>query len=314
MNQLGNWPSAGKNASQEAWPVDAYNVQGAISAFGISDRICAARGDGRMQCWGGEGAYLGGGNNPPVPLFVTVLVLGFGDALAIGTGSSYKETCAGRTDGRLFCWGLEPFAIEVAHDVIGLSNVGRYVAADGLMYRWSTPTESGGVEPGIDRIVFLDSSAGLVAVRGDGSLWMWNQPLTMTAPTAAWFLATPIQLGGFANIVRADSSGRAVTAALRSDGRVLAWGEGGSVGAYYRLGVADPYATTWHNWKNYDDFKLAFVADLIENAVALSIESTFSGANCALIADGQVLCWGLVAQDSGLRKATHTPRVMPYLP
>jgi alpha-tubulin suppressor-like RCC1 family protein len=318
--ELGNWAVDGKTTIPSALPVKVADLTGAVSAVSNYDHTCGIIGDGGMRCWGQSSAgHLGSGVSLPVPAYTPSHVWEFRDAFVTGGGDDPLGTCAGRTDGRLYCWGplLQPFVgsslvgvplwIEVAHDVTGVSNLKLYVAADGLVYRWTTPTESVAGEPGIDRVIYFDTTNFQVAVRGDGSVWPWG--LTLPWINGVKTIAAPTQFVGFADITRFDNYGWQIMAGLRSNGRIQTWGQGG---ADYKLGVSDATIWTWFAGIQPATYDRILEVELIDHAVAMSVEGYNGG--CAVIADGRVKCWGRRQGDAGKLPGTYVPWEMPYLP
>lgn len=316
-NQLGNWSTAGVFAPASQLPTPVDDVEGAVRATGIGSRTCVATGDGRVRCWGGSVNVLGGGPDPTTQPYVPTHVAGFSDAFALGAGDGTKATCAVRIDGRIWCWGLASYLVEVAHHAIAVSNLKRFVAASGRVRAWDSSAGTVEFVDEVDHVTLLDSESGLTAVRGDGTVWIWQYSLPLQ-PSGSVSIDVPTRLGGFANVVDLDSAWTQVIAGLRSDGRVQTWGTGGTTGGYYRLGVPDPYASTWGWKKGADTLDNIFTADQIEHAIDIAVESAVSPASCcALIADGTVKCWGSLQSgksDHSTLPAIYIPKVMPYLP
>ncbi len=98
---------AGSGTSQPA-PVEVSG--GAIDWVAVTAGVrhtCARKATGRLDCWGSDGSgQLGNGagssTSQPAPVEVSG---GATDWAAVAVGGSH--TCARKTSGRLYCWGLD---------------------------------------------------------------------------------------------------------------------------------------------------------------------------------------------------------------
>jgi hypothetical protein len=79
----------------------------------VGNETCAIRGDGSLWCWANIGSPLGdgstgmadpvGGGVPPV---LTPTQIG-ADTNWVGVTTQGSRSCATKTDGSLWCWGLD---------------------------------------------------------------------------------------------------------------------------------------------------------------------------------------------------------------
>jgi len=219
--------------------------------------------------------------------------------------------CAGQSTGALWCWNKLGVPILGAQDVIGVSGYRRYWGANGRVYRWEKPgvvTEAAGLETGIDRVIYVEAVGGVNAARGDGTLWTWDFTLPLN-PSGLWMIATPTKLAGFSQIASVASAGIEAIVGLRANGRLQAWGDN-----WIRIG-SPTKSPTFNHKKVPAVLDLAVDIDFIENAIDVSLESTFYAANCVLIADGRVRCWSGVYDEVTAKRVTlYAPRDIRYLP
>jgi alpha-tubulin suppressor-like RCC1 family protein len=114
------------------------------------------KGDGTVACWGmGGNGQLGDGMSTSSPTPVTAT--GFSGITAIGTGTGFQgeTTCALKSDGTVWCWGL--------------NNGGQ--VGDGTMTNAPSPVEV----PGITTATAISVGAnGACAVTADQLLHCWG--------------------------------------------------------------------------------------------------------------------------------------------
>ena len=224
------------------------------------DHTCGIRTSGRLYCWGSDQyGQLGNGipnQNEDTPFEVAG---NHTDWTAVTTGLAH--TCALRSTGRLYCWGVDQYGqlgnrtpnaqedvpVEVAG---GATNWAAVNAGDlhtcarkttGRLYCWGNDTygQLGNRTPNASRSAPVEVSLGLTtwtgfdagswhtcARRRSGRLYCWglddNGQLGNGAPNAS--RSVPVEVGGGATTWTTVATGYAHTCAGRANGRLYCWG------------------------------------------------------------------------------------------
>ena len=230
---------------------------GASQVIGGSDHTCAVVAGG-VKCWGIGAGRLGNGTAEPQTAPGPVLGLTSGVA---EIGSTLDATCALTTAGAVECWGAnhhgqlgdgttdhraQPFDLQGLSDPVGDLATG---------YEHSCALLSGGTDAGSVRCWGGNRLGSL----GDGT---HLQRLTPTTTVIGLTDVTQISAGYY------------LTCALKSDGHVWCWGQGGRG----QLG----------NGAFLDSDIPVEVQGLID-AEQISVGYDFT---CALRTGGSVVCWG----------------------
>jgi len=242
--QLGD----GTTSSKSAVPVPVRGLTNAVAVASGWDHTCALLAEGRVQCWGANGAgQLGNGTT--VRSAVPVTVSGITNAMAVAGGLGY--TCAVLADGRVQCWGTVPLGngttskSAVPVTVSGITNAvavagGSHtcaVLADGRVQCWGfggkgnlgngTTTDSGvpvTVSGLTSAVAVAASGCGYsCAVLADGRVQCWGHNHGENGTKA--FSSVPMTISGITNAV-AIATGDGDTCAALADGRVQCWGAG----------------------------------------------------------------------------------------
>jgi alpha-tubulin suppressor-like RCC1 family protein len=190
----------------------------------------------------------------------------------------YGHTCARRSDGSLWCWGL-------AED-------GQF--GDGLNKRASSPVQaSAAAAPAVG---LAAGSRHTCALKNDGTVWCWGrngsgQLGNGTTATTLMPPAAPVM--GLGATVAEVVAGSDFTCARKTDGTLWCWGAN-------RFGQLGDGTTT-------DRSTAVQVSGLGGQATAV-----WAGAyhGCARRMDGTLLCWGL-NDDGQLGDGTTTNRPSP---
>ncbi len=221
---------------------------------------CGIRTSGRLFCWGADdrGQLGDGGTNTPQPMPVEVAG-GETDWVAVSAG--YDHTCALRSSGRLYCWGIDDNG------------------------------ELGDGSPGEARTVPTQVAGGATSWAAVSSGWHHTCALRRSGRLYCWGLDSRGQLGrgtiggsrfSPAQVVgqRTDwslvSSGTAHTCALRSTGRAFCWGND----ELLQLGDGDSGSTT------------GTPSQVAGGRTDWTSISSGAGHTCALRASGRLYCWG----------------------
>ena len=196
-----------------------------VQAAGGNSQSFAISKDGTLWSWGRQdwGALGNGINTQNTMVTLPAQVGSFTDWVQVSAG--FAHTIARRQDGSIWTWGFNQWG-QIGNGVYtgavsGLANI--HPSADDVAF----PTRLG------DRTDWINVEAGemhTIAVRQDGSIWMWGRnlnaelgddPQHFPAPTPArvgtgndWAYVTMGQ-GGL---------GLAHTVAIREDGTLWAWG------------------------------------------------------------------------------------------
>ncbi|MFO7563519.1 MAG: DUF4215 domain-containing protein [Enhygromyxa sp.] len=184
---------------------------------------CALLDDATLRCWGaGTSGQLGYGNSDFIgddetPASAGPVSVG-GPVVSIGAG--WYHTCAILTNGEVKCWG------RGNDGRLGYGNT----AWVGL---FNTPESVGSVDLGGLAVKIDGGNAHTCALLDDGTIrcWGWGargqlgygnpDNIGDNEPPAS---AGPVDIGGLAVDLFVDGN---QTCAIRDDGRVLCWGDGG---------------------------------------------------------------------------------------
>ena len=230
---------------------------GATQVVGGSDHTCAVVGGG-VKCWGVGAGRLGNGTAEPQAAPGPVLGLTSG-VMEIGT--AYDTTCALTTIGALKCWGGNHFGQlgdgttdhrAQPFDLLGLTDTVGDIATG---YEHSCAVVNAGPNAGTVRCW----GGNRLGALGDGT------HLQRLTPTTS--------VSGLADVVQV-SAGYYVTCALKSNGHVWCWGQGGRG----QLGNGA-----------FIDSDVPVEVQGLTDAEQISVGFDFT---CALLTGGSVVCWG----------------------
>ena len=192
----------------QSTPVQVAAMANAIDVHGGGAYSCARKADGSAWCWGhGEWGELGSGSiilrSPPVQVAIP------GNSVALmGTGPDHA--CGAKTDGNLYCWGLN------AGDLGGVNASGPTVA----LPTW--------VDSLFGEVSSVSAGEGHTCVtESDGTVWCFGDngvgELSGTSQTSL----TPTQVVGVPSAVQVVAGG-SHTCALAASGAVFCWGSNDS--------------------------------------------------------------------------------------
>ncbi len=253
-------------------PVPVSGISDATALAAGAQHTCALRTGGGVACWGeNRSGQLGDGTTstaaaPGAPIPVTVD--GLTDATAITAGDTH--TCALRVGGQIACWG--------------------YGLASGTEQNALTPTNVAGITNAIGVSAGAAHTCALLA-GGGIACWGNNEAGQLGAGSSAPYSKVPVPVLGIAD-ARAVSAGQFYTCAVRSDHRVMCWGDN----LYGQLGdgtnTASPVPVT---------------VSTITDAKAIAAGEKVT---CALDSGGLVRCWGAGPLGNGSASASNTPVVV----
>ena len=262
-------------------------LSGIVQISSGGAHTCAVMVDGGVKCWGnGQYGQLGndatGDNDAPV-----AVVDGDGSSTLLSgiveVTSAHKHSCGLKSNGEIYCWG-EGVNGKLGNDATDNKDhpVKVYVH-DGS----ATDTFTPGTVARIPNVLSAGGSH-TCAMIDDGTLKCWGKGANgrlgnnATADTDA---PDTVDSGdgvttALSGIVQISSWG-SHTCALKSDGGVVCWGEGGNG----RLGN-DGTVNKDHPVTVVDgDGSSTALSDIVQIAVG-------GYHTCALKSDGKVLCWG----------------------
>ena len=239
-----------------------------------SFHACALKNDGGVLCWGSGGdGQLGNGNMASVNYPVKLQgLIPLANAVAIEVGDSHA--CAQKDSGEVLCWGSNNHG-QLGNDGTSNSDYPSIVIdGDGS----NTPLFGiSQISLGVSYTCALKNDGGVLCWGAGSSGQLGNGNINSSGYPIVVIDGSGISLSGISQI----SSGRSHACALKSDGRVLCWGAGGSG----RLG----------NGTTSSSYHPIFVVDGDGNSTHLSDIVQITGGEyhtCALTNNGGVLCWG----------------------
>lgn len=267
---------------------------------------CARRSDGTLWCWGANGnGAVGDGTTEDRSSPVQVAALG-GAVAAVAVATAH--TCARRSDGTLWCWGVN------WDGTVG----------DGTTEDRSSPVQVAGLGTGVKQVSAGENHA--CACKSDGTVWCWGWNLqgAVGVPSMPPFKElVPVQVAALGATVVEVAAGAERTCARKSDGTLWCWGSDwlgdgaihirsppvqvallGSSVAEVSVGFTHTCArktdgTLWC-WGQNDH---GAVGDGTTSDRSLPVQVASLGASvaqvsatdedtCALTTDGAVWCWG----------------------
>jgi alpha-tubulin suppressor-like RCC1 family protein len=253
-------------------PITVPGLSG-VSAISSSARhTCALLSGGSVACWG-MGRDGGLGNGGTANSYAPVTVPGLSGAIAVAAGGGH--TCALRSNGTVACWGFNAYG-EVG--VPGNSNVLSPVTVPNL--NGVTAIATGGVH------------TCAILTNGSVTCWGWNHYGQLGAPVDSVPNSnTPLTVPNLTGVVKIAAGGYH-TCALLSSGGVECWGanDGGQLGNGSTSNFGTPTAAPVLN---------------LTGAVGIALGNEES---CALLANGNVACWGYNIRGSfGNGTTTYSP-------
>ncbi|MDB4882213.1 MAG: hypothetical protein JWL95_979 [Gemmatimonadetes bacterium] len=229
------------------------------------DHQCAIASTGAMSCWGGNATGQLGTGNTTTTQTLTPVVGGATDWKTVRAGTGF--TCALKTSGALYCWGLDNL------NQLGGGNGGN---ADGGPIVRSSPVAvaAGTVWNDIDSGGY--SSCG---IRNDGALLCWGQGSSFATGVTPTAMDNARDWGR----VRVDTTH---ACALKTNGALYCWGSNG----YGQLGDGTRASRTALQQVGVD-----------RDWVDVALGQYFT---CAAKKDGSVWCWGKNGVDGSLGDGT----------
>ncbi|TAG78912.1 MAG: hypothetical protein EAZ21_11660 [Betaproteobacteria bacterium] len=280
-------------------PRDVAGATGKISQVSAgSSAACAVTFSGGVKCWG-DGIRGALGNNLATSSATAVDVV---DGAGLLTNvkqvrATFQAACALLNDNSVRCWGSNNSGngggiLGVDPAIVGQSNTA-----------YATPVNFNLPEgETIVDLVTSTSPASACVITSAGGLRCWGgntsgQLGNGSTATAVWQPVTPTGLGSGVSAVALGSSH---ACALKTDGRVVCWGNN-SVG---QLGDGTTSATSV---TTPPTTPVNFGAGVTATAIAAG-----GGTSCALLSTGNLACWGNNSAGQ-LGDGTLTDRSTPVL-
>jgi alpha-tubulin suppressor-like RCC1 family protein len=298
------------DASPDRGPPGAVPDGGAGCLAQISagaDQTCARKKDGTLWCWGSSNlGELGNGDATGYslsPVEVTALGHDVADVVA-GEG----RTCARKTDGTLWCWGMNFMG------AVGDGSKGGVTCGGGLVCRTTPQHVAGSIGTSADQ--FSVGGWSTCACSPDSSLWCWGLAnwgqlggtLSGEMCGSNTCATSPIEVTALGKTVAEVAAAETYACARLKDGTVWCWGHllnngspGGSAAPVQITPVAhftqlagtfdydcavDDQGSAWcWGWGETPKRIAALGTDVVE------VGAGASGA-CARTKDGSVWCWG----------------------
>lgn len=238
---------------------DAGTIGAKSIATGYS-HTCIAQTSGDVCCWG-DNADRQLGNADVASSLVGVKIAGVSDVVALSAQETV--TCALTESGEVYCWG-NTWSEEMSFGV--------------------TPQRVGE----LDDVVSISSGySHSCALTESGQVYCWGSNFSgLLGDEEAPSGKTPVlieELSGITAIIATDMD----NCALRSNGTVACWG----ANVYGQLG--DGSEIDPNDYYNYSTTPVDVVE--ISNVVAIAGSRE---ANCALLSDGSVWCWGNIPEST----------------
>ena len=221
---------------------------------------CALLDNGQVSCWGSnDSGQLGNGTTTPSQR--PVGVLGLAGAIQVQGGTAHS--CALVTGGTVQCWGVN------WHGQLG----------DGTTVSRNTPVAVSGLSDVTQIAIGGEHSCALI-VGGQVKCWGNNDQGQIGDGTFPGRL-TPVLVSGLTNVTQI-AAGLGHTCAVLGSGEVKCWGDN----YFGQLGDGN------HGIDQRTPVSVVGISTAIQVTAG-------DGHSCALVAGGQVRCWGVV-REGGL--------------
>lgn len=248
-------------------------LTGVTSISAGSGHACALKNDGTVWCWGLNGyGQLGNGSPWWENSNVAVEVTGLSGVTAIDAG--WSHTCARKSNGTVWCWGLDSSFQLGVPETLELCN--------GQRCR-TTPVQVTGLGGAVE------VSAGeshTCARRSDSTVWCWGSDQYGQLGQGTWGGGghVPVQVTGGITNADAIDVGRGHTCAVLKVGTVKTvkcWGRN-DMG---QLGKTTTETCAFATLCSTTPVQVTGLAGAVEVAAGF-------GHTCARLGNNQVKCWG----------------------
>ncbi len=307
LNQNGQVGDGTTAPRQAPVKVDTLGT-GAAEAGTGGYHTCARKTDGTLWCWGlNDFGQLGDGPKVSQPKPTQVKALG-SDVANVALGAMHS--CARKTDGTVWCWGLNDFGqlgdgtmanasvpqpVKALGAVASVSAGGAHSCArktDGTGWCWGR-NESGQLGDGTTvnssgpvKVAALGTDTYEVAAGGehtcvrktDNTLWCWGaNTFGQLGNGSSSGSPAPVAVSELGTAVSAVALGSTHSCARKADWTLWCWGENSSG----QLGI-----------NSYDKKPSPVQVNGLGNAVVEVAVGSYANT-CARKSDGSVWCWGM---------------------
>jgi alpha-tubulin suppressor-like RCC1 family protein len=272
-------------------PVNVTGIEEVVAG----EYVTSYRKQGRLYGLAGTLARLGAGDVAPKMPFPPVEVAFPADVKIVKAVGGLHLTLAVGDDGRVWTWGDTP-----ANPALAQSHVPVHIAKDSKGIAFSMRDGAG------HNVRSLAASVETsVAVKGDGTVWVWDDCSggrqgdgTDGSPTVTQPHEVKLLLAAGVTITKIVVA--EVVHALDSTGAIWSWG---AKGVLENLGTDNPDFRTPHRIETTSTgAPMPPIVDL----------ATGNGFSYALTADGQLYAWGLLGNVAGLCQG-YCPAKKPVL-
>jgi alpha-tubulin suppressor-like RCC1 family protein len=270
-------PSTGGDEDAEVLDVGTSAPEASVELAAGFLHTCARSTDGKVSCWGDNGAgQLGDGlpydsGTRVAQALVAQNVAGMSDAIAIASGVGHS--CAVRRGGTVACWGVNSFG----------------QLGDGTRQRSSAPVAVSGVT---GAIAIAAGTSFTCAVIDDGTVQCWGANYSgQLGDDSKVDRATAAPVRGLTGAIAVATAEHHACAIVKG-GNVQCWGKN-TEGQLGNGSTMDSLVPT----------PLASLTDIVQAVAA-------SRFTCALQRSGQVHCWGantLGQLGTGIPNASPNP-------
>lgn len=228
---------------------------------------CARKTDGSLWCWGSNDAgQRGDGTNAAALTLGQVGAAGEWTDFDVGEefrGNPDGHTCALKSDGTLWCWGMNF----------------RGQLGDGTNTNRFSPTQVGAANDWVD----VEAGSSMTCARkSDRSLWCWGMShlgRLGIGPHGNMAYVQPVRVGTDLDWVAVSASGASVCA-IKANGTLHCWGNN----AACQLGQGGQCGTGVDETRN--------VPTQVGSATTWKKVAASHHHTCALQTDGSLWCWG----------------------
>ncbi|MBL8784264.1 MAG: hypothetical protein JNJ59_05125, partial [Deltaproteobacteria bacterium] len=311
-------------ATSQTSPVQAGAATNWLQVATGNAHTCAVRLNGTLWCWGqNSNGQLGLGNTTAQSNPTQV---GTDTTWTAVVASKNSATCALKSNGSLWCWGLN------TNGVLGQGNTSQQ----------TSPVQVGNATSWSDVALGQNHAC---ATRTDGTLWCWglNSSSQLGDNTTAQ-KTSPVQIGAAIGSWARAAAGTAFSCGVLTNGSLYCWGSNaygqlgdgsttnravptrvGTLTTWARLGLGPEQACAsrgdgtlycW-GWDVSGGVGVGGTANVLRpmkvNGVFQSLAASFFQHTCATKSDGTAWCWGYNTSYSALGDGTTTNRPRPVL-
>jgi alpha-tubulin suppressor-like RCC1 family protein len=302
------WVATGTTTTRRSSAVQMTSLSSIVQVTQSANSACGRRANGDVLCWGEANVgQLGDGTYQPRGIAAYVRITWQTNPYAArvaAMASSWSQRCAILTDRRVACWGskgswyaptsgyksdttLEPGIIPGVRDIVDLY-IGPGMACalqrTGRAWCWGNKMVTSQFVNGVadSDIPQLHVLTNIIAVShgGGAQVYCLTQATNVATCYSAYGNSSTYQLptGATVSDVGKISSGHLSSCVLKqSNGQVWCWGDNSYFG---QLGIG------------FSTLQTSIPQQITSLSTVQALSQNGSYANCALLADSSVKCWG----------------------